>query len=80
MAAKLGIEQQTAHDLVALDRIQHKFGPVLYRFIGEDPDLAVLAEHWVELSPQQKDFFRDQIRITAEANLRQRESRKGNFH
>ena len=39
---------------------------------GIDPELAPLEQYWLDLTDEQKSFFENQIRLTAEANRRQR--------
>ncbi|HEV2118143.1 MAG TPA: helix-turn-helix transcriptional regulator [Terriglobales bacterium] len=71
------LQLETAHmeSLSVADRIEKKYGGIPHALAGQHPELSLLAPWWDMLTPEQKDFFRIEIRGVAEAN-RQRLARK----
>ena len=68
------LDKDFAAQLLALDRIERKFGRILYGLTGQHPELEKIASDWNQLRKEQKDFFTMLIKLTADEN--RQESRK----
>ena len=64
----LQLEPARMETLAVADRIEKKYGGIPHALAGRHPELSLLAPWWDMLTPQQKDFFRIEIRSVAEAN------------
>jgi transcriptional regulator with XRE-family HTH domain len=72
----LQLEMARMETLAVADRIEKKYGGIPHALAGAHPELSLIAPWWDMLTPEQKDFFRIEIRGVAEANRRQQLSRK----
>ena len=64
----LDLDLSEMETLAVADRVEHKYGGIPHALAGKRPELSLLAPWWDQLTPEQKESFRVQIRSVAEAN------------
>jgi transcriptional regulator with XRE-family HTH domain len=76
ISRKLKLPYDKLEDMVVVDRITKRYGPILHRFKGNHPELAMLAPKWNKLLPEQKQSIIVQIDALVKSNAVMEKLRK----